>query len=91
MDLYIGGHDHTVQHLYDHGTHFATNGLGGYASHKVEYKPFTKFAKTDIHGFFVHEVSEYSMTNSFINSATGEEIYSFSIPNKLLIHQLPSQ
>jgi len=79
VDLYICGHCHNLEHLYDSGINYIISGAGsktGYV-HKI-YQ--TRFAFADI-GYTIHEIIDNIMTISFINDKSNI-IYKIDISQK---------
>ena len=81
VDLYICGHDHTLQHLRDDNPsrlEFIVSGNGakhGYVQefHNISQSPQVPFAST-IHGFTAHTVSRDALRTTFI-SLDGDRVY----------------
>jgi len=70
VDLYINGHDHTVQHVIgDGGVNYIVNGIGGYGRHEVNAIPGkTQMKSSEYNGFAVHQVTRSAMTVTWVDT-----------------------
>jgi len=76
VDLWINGHDHTVQVACSEtpkgATHFVTAGVGGYDLHELspsaEWPEETAFADASFHGFAAHRFTADAITTHFLDA-----------------------
>ena len=86
VDLWINGHDHTVQvaclETPKGATHFVTAGVGGYDLHELlpsaEWPEETVFADASFHGFAAHRFTADAITTHFLDKRS-EVRHSFVI------------
>lgn len=77
VDLWINGHDHTVQVACSETghskTHFVTAGVGGYDLHELlprnEWAPETAYADYTFHGFQAHRFTADTITTHFLDDS----------------------
>ena len=75
VDLWINGHDHTVQVACSEtekgATHFVTAGVGGYDLHELspsaEWPEEMAFADASFHGFAAHRFTAEAITTHFLD------------------------
>ncbi|MCH6198920.1 metallophosphoesterase [Aquiflexum sp. LQ15W] len=80
VDMYIAGHDHSLQHLISEtGIHHFVSGSASEAT-DVDMLPMSKFAK-DEYGFFVFSATAQEI-RVFAISHTGEILYQTTIDKK---------
>eukprot|EP00287_Rhodomonas_sp_CCMP768_P026371 CAMPEP_0202844016 /NCGR_PEP_ID=MMETSP1389-20130828/66107_1 /ASSEMBLY_ACC=CAM_ASM_000865 /TAXON_ID=302021 /ORGANISM="Rhodomonas sp., Strain CCMP768" /LENGTH=149 /DNA_ID=CAMNT_0049521235 /DNA_START=36 /DNA_END=485 /DNA_ORIENTATION=- len=80
VDAYIGGHDHTLQHLEDGGVSYYVNGNGCLRGVVKPLPDITRFAAVDP-GFMLHQVDADTMVNSMIDD-TGTVVYQHTLHRK---------
>lgn len=86
VDLWINGHDHTVQvACSDAGgaaTRFVTAGVGGYDLHALvdssRWHPETVYANNTYHGFAAHRITPDAITTYFLDER-GDVQHEFAI------------
>ena len=89
VDLWINGHDHTVQVACSEtpkgATHFVTAGVGGYDLHELlpsaEWPEEMAFADASFHGFAAHRFTADAITTHFLDERA-EVRHSFVIDKR---------
>ena len=75
MDMYLSGHDHTLQHIQRGTVDYVVTGSGA-KSGTVHHVDGMQFGVTT-NGFTLHRATNESLTTTFY-SGTGDELYSFT-------------
>jgi tartrate-resistant acid phosphatase type 5 len=78
VDLYLSGHDHTLQHLVNRHVHYVISGNGALRGHfkaetSAESVLFTKVEP----GFTIHSITSDGMKVQFVSGLTGECLYEY--------------
>lgn len=78
IDLYLSGHDHTLQHIRNKGIEYVVSGNGALNGHlrTVTVAESVEFAKVDP-GFTVHQIKGKQMITSFM-AYDGSVLHSYS-------------
>ena len=67
VDLYINGHDHSVQHLSDSRITYLVNGVGGHKTfHNRTHIPQVVYSDA-FYGFCIHRVKANTLTTQFVD------------------------
>lgn len=81
VDVYLSGHDHTLQHLSNKDIEYFVTGTGSKQSGGFRDFSRTKASKVQFTslspGFSLHTITKTQMTSSFIDTS-GNEIYKYS-------------
>lgn len=77
VQVYIGGHNHNLEHIEVGGTHYLTSG-GGAEPHRAETLPATRFSAGQL-GFMTARLTAGAMTVEFVDT-NAQTIYSSKIP-----------
>ena len=82
VDVYLSGHDHSLQHLKPEGyTHQFISGAGSELTHVSEGIPYSRFQASE-HGFMYFSVSPEKLHVTVVNQ-TGNVLYETDLSKKM--------